>query len=291
MSFENFLKNGRRLQLVRLWTLLLLLSGRIGLVGAQTLGSAVDESPFYAETKQINQFIRRFNNEENRRGRRYAQSDPAYRGRAQRLNYLQFLFDIQSSDINQVDKEAFIAQVTDQADPIYLDFADDHWYAEVSAYFSYEGREEQIQLYFKIQQDHQGYKWALADAFVPRYADELGWDTSRVTPFLHPQSHELGFMNVRKTFQTHKDSVLYYLPNDYYVDHLSIFLMEFKRGKWKFETVSDTKFHFFQLDGWYFSVEQFNRPGNNSGWLIANLVALPAEQRDQFKNFVFHRGM
>ncbi|MNC99778.1 hypothetical protein D3C83_181740 [compost metagenome] len=48
----------------------------------------------------------------------------------------------------------------------------------------------------------------------------------------------------------------------------------------KFIAVRDVKFHFFQIDGWYFELAQFNRPGYNTGWLISSLVKInnPAEK-------------
>jgi hypothetical protein len=40
------------------------------------------------------------------------------------------------------------------------------------------------------------------------------------------------------------------------------------------------KFHFFQIEGWYFELADFNRAGYNTGWLISDLVKLnsPADK-------------
>ena len=63
-----------------------------------SLGSITgDESELYAETKQVNQFFRRFNNEEDRLGERYYPGDSKYRDSEFRNVYLNMLFDLQNS--------------------------------------------------------------------------------------------------------------------------------------------------------------------------------------------------
>ena len=55
----------------------------------------------------------------------------------------------------------------------------------------------------------------------------------------------------------------------------------------KFITVNDVKFHFFQIDGWYFEVSQFNRPGFNTGWLISNLVKLNPGDKETIEKYIY----
>jgi hypothetical protein len=80
-------------------------------------------------------------------------------------------------------------------------------------------------------------------------------------------------MNLRKAL-SNRDSVSQFSAKRFVPDHLSLFLYEIKKGNLKFKSVDQVKFHFFQLDGWYFELSQFNRPGYNTGWLISNLVRL-----------------
>src|SRR5690606_6709968 len=112
-------------------------------------------------------------------------------------------------------------------------------------------------------------------------------DTTKVGQFLHPLSHELDFMNLRKAF-LNKDSVAQYTAKKFKPDHLSIFLYEVKRGNLKFKSVQGVKFHFFQLEGWYFELSQFNRRGYNTGWLISNLVKINNEAEKQLLYTYLH---
>ena len=80
-------------------------------------------------------------------------------------------------------------------------------------------------------------------------------------------------MNLRKAF-IHSDSIAQYSSKKFKPDQLSVFLYAVKKGDLKFKSVQNVKFHFFQIDGWYFELAQFNRSGYNTGWLISNLVKI-----------------
>jgi hypothetical protein len=68
-----------------------------------------------------------------------------------------------------------------------------------------------------------------------------------------------------------------------------VFLYEVKKGNLKFKYVSEVRFHFFQLDGWYFELADFNRPGYNTGWLISNLAKLNTPtDRDLLRRYLYH---
>jgi len=115
-------------------------------------------------------------------------------------------------------------------------------------------------------------------------------DTVKVGKFLHPLSHELDFMNLRKAFAK-QDSISQYTSKKFVPDHLSVFLYEVKKGNLKFKTVQEVKFHFFQVNGWYFELSQFNRPGYNTGWLISNLVQVKNDsEKNLLKKYVYYEA-
>ncbi|HTE34253.1 MAG TPA: hypothetical protein VK666_27930, partial [Chryseolinea sp.] len=59
-----------------------------------------DESRLYAETKQVNQFFRRFNGEEDEKGDRYYPKDKLYRTEKLRKKYIGILFDASNTGIS-----------------------------------------------------------------------------------------------------------------------------------------------------------------------------------------------
>ena len=235
-----------------------------------------DESRLYAQTKQVNQFFRRFNGEEDEKGERYYPRDRLYRSPKLRRKYLGILFDASNNSISNELKVEFAKDVLDKDEPVILDFHGGNWFSEVHTTFTYNGKPESVILFMELEKDHLGTMWVITHVHADMFEPYFGRDTTRVGRFLHPLSHELDFMNLRKAF-INPDSVSQFTSKKFRPDHLTLLLYEIKKGNMKFQTISEVKFHFFQVDGWYFELSQFNRPGYNTGWLISNLVKVNNE--------------
>lgn len=256
---------------------------------AQSFNSLLgDESILYAQTKQMNQFFRRFNAEESTRGDRYYPGDKLYRDSDLRRRYLNILFDNKNGSITDPLKDAFIADVMDKSKPAYLDFHGGQWFAEVTTRFTYLGKEENVTLFLKLEQEIMGYKWVISNVFFQKFHEMFNNQSSGDDQhFLHPMSHELDFMNLIRVFKD-KQYVEQYTASDYRPDYLTLFLYEYKKGNLMYKTVSSVKFHFFQVPGWYFSVSEFNREGTNSGWLISSLIKINDNDKDLLLKYIYH---
>jgi hypothetical protein len=244
--------------------------------GVQAQLAKEDESRLYAQTKQVNQFFRRFNGEEDEKGERYYPRDRLYRSPKLRRKYLGILFDASNTGISNELKVEFAKDVLDKDEPVILDFHGGNWFSEVHTTFTYNGKTEPVILFMELEKDHLGHKWVITRVHADMFEPYFGRDTTRIGRFLHPLSHELDFMNLRKAF-LNPDSVSQYTAKRFRPDHLTLLLYEIRKGNMKFQSISEVKFHFFQIDGWYFELSQFNRPGYNTGWLISNLVKLNNE--------------
>jgi hypothetical protein len=240
-------------------------------VHAQLVDDMADESRLYAESKQVNQFFRRFNGEEDEKGKRYYPGDKLYRSEKVRKKYLGMLFDESNKSVAASLKIDFVKQVLEKSENSILNFHGSEWFSEVQAIFTMNGKEQPITLFMELEKSHLGYKWVIQKVSAPMFDSYYKRDTSKVGQFLHPLSHELDFMNMRKAF-ANKDSVQQFTNKRFSPDHLSVFLYEMKNGNMKFKSVTEVKFHFFQIDGWYFQLSDFNRTGYNTGWLISDLV-------------------
>ncbi len=245
--------------------------------------NSVDETLLYAQTKQLGQFINRFNNQEDRFGNSLSPNDEKYRELEGRKIYIDVLFDKKNKSIGDTTRKQFVETVTNIVAPTFINFRDENWFAEVNAQFLYKGKLKDVILYLQVEQENLGYKWVITNVyfdefnqlFFTRQIDE------GIPQFLHPKSHELDFMNLRKIFNNNKN-LEYYASKDFTPDHLTLFLYEIKNGLLKFKTVKNVKFHFFQVSGWYFEVSEFNRKSYNSGWLISNLFKVPEEEKRKF---------
>jgi hypothetical protein len=246
-----------------------------------------DESIFYAQTKQVNQFFRRFNGEEDVRGKRFYNKDSTYRDLKSRKKFLYILFDNSNGMITNTEKNDFIELVTNKKNPVFLDFHGNSWFAEVATSFTYKKEKVNIILYLKLEHQNLGYKWDFSNVYFTNFNEYFSHinDTSNVKLFLHPLSHEIDFMNIHKVFED-PGNIDYYLEKKYMPDHLALFVSEVKNGNLKFDLVKSVKFHFFQVPGWYFEVSYFNRNEENSGWLISNMIRINAkDKKDLIRNY------
>ncbi len=267
-------------------TIVLFLCFSAGLSWAQSLGQGPDESALYSQTKQLNQFFRRFNAEEAEDGQRLSENDPQYRDNAERQKYLRMLFDNETSNIDNATKREFAEDVIAN-NPQFLSFHGGEWFAEVITKFVWNGKEHALSMYMELEKENLGSKWIISHVYFEPFAKAIA-PKNENKKFLHPMSHEIDFMNLNKVFRA-IENIGDYTAKDYSPDHLSMFLYEAGKGNLKFKSVSEVKFHFFQVDQWYFEVSDFNRSGYNTGWLISNLVKTEGEDKELLKRYIYNQ--
>jgi len=243
------------------------------------------ESVLNARTKQVGQFFGRFNAEENERGEELDTDDSQYHSKKLRKEFLKYLFNNRNTSIDSDTKADFIKYILKQKK--FLDYYASGWFSEVKTQFVYRGKQVEVSLFLKLQQAGQGYKWVLNKVYFSGFEAMYYNDTSGEAKFLHPLSHELDFMNLKQVFDD-KQNIEYYLADNYTPDHLSLFLHEVKSGNFTFQFVKEIKFHFVQIDGWYFELQNFKRSGTNAGWLISNLMKLNESDKNNLLNYIYH---
>lgn len=273
---------------------LLLISGLLVLTVAGNLKAQIVsedeeiERQLMASTKQLNQFFHRFNGEEDTKGREFEPEDRQYRNSRLRKRYLSILFDEENAGFSESLFEEFIDKVTNDGQPIFLDLHSKDWFATVHTTFRYKGQSLPLTLYMQIQQEGLGYEWVIADLSFEPYKTLFDKQRGETKEFLHPMSHELDFMNLRKAMVKGGSPESYTLA-DFEPDLLTVFLYDVKMGNLTFETVNRLNYHFFSVDGWYFSLNNFNRPGYNTGWLISDLVKINAQQKEDLIKLLYDK--
>ena len=213
-----------------------------------------DERELYAATKQINQFFKRFNSEEAISGKALYSKDSLFRNEGNRIKYLNILFDNENQALSKSLKEEFIRDVTNKRNPQFLEFHGGNWFAQVSCVFLWNGKNQDVTLFLRLQKEKVGSKWIIDRAYIQPFNSLFNKDTSENKYFLHPLSHELDFMNLNKAFNDNKENIEAYTAREYQPDGLALLLYEVKRGNMKFKTINEVKFHFFQIRNWYFEL-------------------------------------
>jgi len=233
---------------------------------------------FAYQVKQIDEFIERFNNKENTLIKQYVKKlDTTARFRREHL--IKSLFNASDTGWKISEIRQFIQQVSDTSRPVYLNFFDNDWYAEVNCAATYKGKPSKITLILKIQREKDGMsKWVAVSAI----ADFLRLPVRRdSTTGLNPLSHATDFMNI-DLMATDKKNIRNYLPNEYREDVLSVFLYESQNNQLIIKQVNKITYHFMQVDGWIFTVNRFSRQTRNSGWLVSRLQPASAESKQQY---------
>ncbi len=212
----------------------------------------MDETELYAMTKQMGQFMRRFNYEEDQFGNQLNPKDPKYHNNEMRRKSLPILFD----------QEKYGKQT------------------ELQRY------DVNVILFLAVEKEGLGSKWVLTNVYFSEFNKLFpnGEMAEREKHFLHPMSHELDFMNIYKAFQD-PDVIEYYASKEYQPDYLTLFFYEIKKGKLVFQHVDSVKFHVLQIKDWYFEVSWFNRSGLNSGWLMSNVIYMPEKEKNNLIKF------
>ena len=247
---------------------------------AQTIGDfKMDETELYAMTKQMGQFMRRFNYEEDQFGNQLNPKDPKYHNNEMRRKSLPILFD-QEKYGNQTELQRYFIEDVTKGDSTFMTFLGGRWYSEVSCTFRYHGRDVNVILFLAVEKEGLGSKWVLTNVYFSEFNKLFpnGEMAEREKHFLHPMSHELDFMNIYKAFQD-PDVIEYYASKEYQPDYLTLFFYEIKKGKLVFQHVDSVKFHVLQIKDWYFEVSWFNRSGLNSGWLMSNVIYMPEKEK------------
>ena len=239
-----------------------------------------DETTLYAMNKQVGQFIKRFNMEEDQFGKVLSAQDSKYRNEVLRKNVLPNLFDQYNPRTSGTLKNYFIEDVTKKAAPVFLQFLDTNWFAEVSAQFTYKGEPVDLILFLTLEKENLGSKWVLSNAYFNQLNNLFPFADSILQKqyFLHPQSHELDFMNLHKALED-PAHIEYYASQKYQPDYLTLFFYLMKNKQLTFEKIKSVKFNFLQIDHWYFELSYYNRDDMNSGWLISNLIY--ADEKDK----------
>ncbi len=267
----------------RIILLIILFTVSLPVINAQSFnGFADDETTLYSMNKQVGQFIRRFNMEEDKYGKLLSKNDTSFRNNKLRDKVMPVMFDKFNPRTSGNLKKYFIDDVTNEKNPVYINFLDSNWYAEVSATFTVNGVDENIILFLTVEEENLGSKWVLSNVYYRNFnklfpkADTVNQEKY----FLHPQSHELDFMNLHKALEN-PNNIEYYASTDYQPDYLTLFMYLIKQGDMKFKEINSLKFHFFQIPNWYFELSYYNRNNNNSGWLISNLMYINDEDKHE----------
>lgn len=238
---------------------------------------SLDSKKYLLEVKQLDQFVKRFNDEENLiTGQENTLLEIAAKRKnlityqTERKKILLTLFNLKDSSFFSNSVVDFINFVGDDTNHVFISYYDAGWYATVNCSMTYKGKNKNVILTLENEGNKkQGFKWVIAA--VKSDFINISVPQKDSTKFISPMNHELGFMDLYNVFLDSRN-IPQYTQNSFSPDDLSIFLFLVKNGDIKYVKVESIKYHFLQVKNWRFTVDYFNRPDINSGWLISSLA-------------------
>lgn len=265
---------------------------------AQYFGSFnPNDDLFKYEVKLIDEFIERFNDDSDSFLRKaYIKEKKPYN--LSRGQLLVSLFDLQNTSFtdNDTTLKGFFRQALDREKPVYISFNDSDWYAEATAVFASGGKLREIPVFLHIAYNaEEGWaKWMIA-GIGPTGAPVAGKamtplpKTKSVDNFIPTSAYVSGFVGLHNVLDTSLEPDVFFDPTCLNSPAGAAFVADVKAGKLKFQYVKRLQFHFLQIDGWQFTVAQFDRKVNNSGWLISSIKVAPTDERAAARNKLLNR--
>jgi hypothetical protein len=244
---------------------------------AQTINTGIlfdgvfDEEQLKMRVKQLDEFISRFNYEKDIEGKLITNREDT----AMRKRYIINLFDRDllenANDSLAQEYLDFIRTVINPHKPVFLHFTDRNWQAEAVCRATFNGKPIQISVFLQTDAISKNeYKWAIVSA----EGDIFDLKPKRQNPGIRisPVDNELGFMNL-SDISSGEDckNILNYSVSGYSVDNLTAFNTLIYNGFLKINYVQKIIYHFWQVPGYVFTVEHFERNSYNAGWLISKL--------------------
>lgn len=253
---------------LHLFLLSILLAGNMS---AQQLDQSWQRE-FTEHVKSIDEFMKRFNGEEVYPGLEKWDED-----------FLQLnLFSLLDRQMKKEAKQGAIDFVsTIMESGVKLSYADTLWYAEAKCDITYKGKATGVTLFLRPEKIQGNlFRWAFCGA------DGINGNLIDIKSkgAISPVEHEIHFMELQSIFKNDRQHIFGYRQEGYKIDQLSVFLALVYTGQITFNSVSEMKFHFFNVPNYQFVVEEIGRRGSNAGWLITSFKQLPQEKKQAYIN-------
>lgn len=249
------------------------------LLNAQQNSNDILREKFYFEVIQIEEFIERFNFEEDNKLVVYLRTQNPDMDITRRKT-ISSLFNTIDTTFNAPLANTFINFVDDTLNPHFLDFYDNSWYAEVNCVFKIQNAIDTGQLILMNQhKEDLSSKWVIAGVKSKLLEMPASKDTLRI---LSPVSHGTDFIALYDIFKD-GDNIQNYIARDFKIDTLTYFIALLNLSKIELKELLDVRYHFLQIPKWIFTVDYYNRKELNSGWLISKLQRVSIEEKENYK--------
>ncbi len=216
------------------------------------------------QVKNIHDFIGRFNFELDPKGEPLS---PGFKSKYTRKQLIETLFNRSDSMRSLTQPELrFLTDVVGSGIKMHKDT---NLFVELKCYFEY--KQSTLPATLTLQYTYDGnnaYRWAIVKINT-KWLDLFG--STNIAEYIPPNNDELGFSRLDQALKGNM-SPINLTPNNYSYDQLSTFLFLLEEGLLIFKETKSMKYIYKGIDGWELYLQEYIRPGYNSGWLISDIV-------------------
>lgn len=273
------------------YLLLLSLLAHAQMSGAQVVSTLPPgtqaESFFLYEVKLVDEFIERFNDDPASYIRTQSRELLGTDSMINRQRMIRSLFD--KKQRWGADADSFTRQVCH--DDLYLSFADSTWYARAVCLFSIGGKTVKVPVALRIAHENGGLKWVVAGVDASALPPAQTPTTVREgnADFIPTSAHGTGFLHLQYVFAPGAAVAGHFDKGALSAGGVSRLMSLLSQRRARFIRVAGVSYHFFQLPGWVFTVEQHKRKETNSGWLITKLERATEQQKQTYVELLLKR--
>lgn len=266
----------------KLRILFLILAGILGLsdpAQSQIRDTSMNEL-FATQVKSVDEFMARFNGEENRPG--IPQDSLA------RMKNIVALFDMSMAPQGE-DGSTFRQSLLEFVSNVCrwqgrLSLANTHNFAEVQCVVKVNKKVVRVTLVMQMECSEEGScRWSITGVHGLKAA---GFYSDKMAT-ISPVEHEIHFMGLMDFVSQNRKLVPSLRGRQQTIDEFSMLAGMLCSGAAQLEAINDVRFHFLDVPNYVFVIEEKGREGNNSGWLITRLYVLTdIEKEDYLSNIL-----
>lgn len=258
--------------------------------GAQTVsfGQSKEEEVFLYEVKTIDEFIERFNDDSTSFIRQELKKQGYPENVLNRPLLLYSLFNGKNAALKNdtAIKHSFFKQVLNPQAPLKLRFSDTAWFVQAQCFFSDGSKTLPVPLTLRVHTEKNGgAKWMICGVGDSPLLTEVAMKRTAMvkadSDIIYPTAHAVDFVVFRHVFNDTMNELNYFEPATLTTKNAQALVGNVKNKKLKFEYANAIRFYFFQVPGYSFAVQQFNRQEANSGWLINVLKRSNAAEKQR----------
>lgn len=236
-----------------------------------------EQEAIVRHVKLLDQFMHRFNLEQNIKGERLQMPDSLLNEMRQdsifdlkykstRRLMLLSLFDRSSKSVKDtLLLNSMLDFIIDNN--VYISLTDQTWEAETKVLVNVDKKADTLTLKLQnISVGDSAAKWIIIGA----EASFLQIPASSGNTFIQPLAHETNFLELKRIF-THYETFEDVVVTNRMQDGLMLLRYFMSQKKIDFLRNLETKYLFYHFPGYVFHVEEAKRQNGNSGWLITKI--------------------